>query len=82
MANKPENPPAFPESYVGNDIPHEGIGGGMTLRDYFAGQYLQTFVDATPEYEFEDGETAANNIAKTCYFMADEMLKQREAAND
>lgn len=27
--------PAFPCSYVGTDLPHEGIGGGMSIRDYF-----------------------------------------------
>ena len=28
--------PAFPESYVGDDRPHAGIGNGMTLREYAA----------------------------------------------
>jgi hypothetical protein len=29
-----DNLPAFPESYIGNDAPHEGVGGGMTMRQY------------------------------------------------
>ena len=33
--------PAFPESYVGADRPYEGIGDGMTLRDYFAAHSVQ-----------------------------------------
>lgn len=35
------NHSAFPESYVGNDIPHEGIGGGLTKREYFAAKAMQ-----------------------------------------
>ena len=41
--------PAFPESYVGNDAPYEGIGDGMTLLDYYAaiafGVLVQAHVD-------------------------------------
>ena len=32
--------PAFPSSYVGVDAPYEGIGGGMSLRDWFAGMAM------------------------------------------
>ena len=30
------NNSAFPTSYIGDDAPHEGIGGGLTKREYFA----------------------------------------------
>ena len=38
MSGKDNGGTAFPESYVGADSPHEGIGNGMTLRQWYAGQ--------------------------------------------
>ncbi len=32
---------AFPESYIGTDMPHEGIGGGLTKRELFAAMAMQ-----------------------------------------
>lgn len=43
---------------------------GMTLRDYFAAQFLATIKI------FGDGADGAH-IAQTCYAMADAMLKER-----
>ena len=42
---------------------------GMTLRDYFAGQFLSTYV--------ADGIPKAEKIAMACYEMADAMLAER-----
>jgi len=35
------NDAAFPESYIGKDRPHEGIGDGLTVRAYFAAKAMQ-----------------------------------------
>jgi hypothetical protein len=55
--------------------PHRTDELGMTLRDYFAAKAVQAFL-SDPEWrqeiEFEDTANAA-------YFMADAMLKAREA---
>lgn len=43
--------------------------GGMSLRDYFAGQFLMTIR--------ENGPTHAAYISAMCYSMADAMLAER-----
>jgi hypothetical protein len=60
------NPPAFPnEGFNGWGEPFQG----MTLRDYFAAKaMLRTSVN-----------TSYEDLAKTAYKIADEMLKAREA---
>ena len=66
------NIPAFPR-------PHSNsVGGiwaeaqpGMTLRDYFAGQCLSALIAAVPD-------VAWDRIAPNAYWLADEMLKERE----
>ena len=61
--------PAFPSvARDGNWQPH---CDGMSLRDWFAGQFL-----ATVEIM---GMADANEVARTCYKMADAMLAAREA---
>jgi hypothetical protein len=62
--DKDNGGPAFPESYVGGDVPHEGIGGGMTLRDYFAAAALR--------------EPASSVLATQAYIIADAMLEVRK----
>ena len=42
---------------------------GMTMRDWFAGQFLSTYV--------ADGIPKAEKIAMACYEMADAMLAER-----
>ena len=66
-----DNPQAFPrQKFVDEKSGASGRGfPGMTLRDYFAGQYLSTYVDG--------GSGDANTIAYTCYVVADAMLKER-----
>lgn len=66
----PQNPWAFPQPKC--DKPEvlaiHGCGG-MTLRDWFAGQALSRLADASSSYD---------EIAKWVYELADAMLKQRE----
>lgn len=83
---------AFPESYVGKDRPHEGIGDGMTLRDYFAAKAMAlaqadggqgTAADAEKELGMEPGTYSSKKhwpllMAKYAYEYADAMLKARE----
>ena len=42
---------------------------GMTMRDWFAGQFLSTYV--------ADGIPKAEKIAMACYEMADAMIAER-----
>ena len=63
---KPENPPAFPFTWVSND--GTCAESGMTLRDYFAAQVLPTV------YNNSNGP---EHIAQLCYKMADAILKER-----
>jgi hypothetical protein len=68
--------PAFPESYIGADSPNEGIGNGMTLRDYFAAKAMQGMA-SSPEH-CSDG-WAYSDMAIQAYELADAMIKAREA---
>lgn len=65
-----ENPPAFPQS-----LAPDGPFGGMTLRDYFAGQALAGYFAApyTPHMNADHARTA-----KYCFAMADAMLVARQ----
>lgn len=64
--------PAFPESFQDKDPRNQGwIGGGMTLRDYFAAKAMQQLM---PSVQIEDGKT----ISKIAYQVADAMIKARE----
>lgn len=54
---------AFPDKY----------NGGMTLRDYFAGQILAGLI-ASPN---RIAGKIDNEIGKTCYGVADMVLKER-----
>jgi hypothetical protein len=71
------SPPAFP-----TDEWCDGIGdrktirtGGMTLRDWFAGQALSGGCGYRDEYTVR-----AKELAKQAYLIADQMLKCREGA--
>lgn len=66
---KPANPPAFP--YQQNPA-----HGGMTLRDWFAGQVLPTVLFISEE------DDKAEDLAARTYKIADAMLAEREKAND
>ena len=71
-----KNPPAFPD-------PQENWRGekGMTLRDYFAAKVLQAVMSsAEMSIIFSKGnKPPSDEIAESCYSMADAMLKAREA---
>ena len=65
------NPPAFPRPYSEDAFLEETdylAQDGMTLRDYFAAKaMLRTSVN-----------TSYEDLAKTAYKIADEMMKARE----
>lgn len=50
----------------------------VTLRDHFAGQYLQGHLSSEYYAGMNDSEENLIAIAKTAYKFADAMLKQRE----
>lgn len=57
------------------------IKGGMTLRDYFAGQALIGFCANTDLVKIMEQGNSGNsieNVAEFTYKYADAMLKQRE----
>ncbi len=73
--------PAFPTT-TREIVAHETYGskpmdahfyasGGMTLRDYFAGQFLTTVKI------IDDAGASGEAIARNCYRMADAMLTER-----
>ena len=61
--------PAFPSADMGN-----GIIGGMSIRDYFAGQALVGYCHSL---KFR-GATSDEQLAKYSFDLADEMLAERE----
>lgn len=84
MSTQDNGGSAFPESYVGADRPHEGIGDGMTLRDYMAAKAMPALIRAVSEGLHNippraDGEGAGEGIALEAYRMADFMLKARQS---
>lgn len=84
--NPPENPNAFP---FPAEYGHPAACGGMTLRDWFAGQALpEVFRSVTAEWDDPllrlskpQGATAATwiptTVANVCYQIADAMLLAR-----
>ena len=62
--------PAFPNDTAYRDERGTLIGGGMTLRDYFAGQALAGML--------ADGSYSFNGAAQDAYAFADAMLAERE----
>ena len=63
------NKSAFPESY--GDPRNPGwIGGGITIRDYFAAKALSGV--------FNEEVVDVERAAKWCYEMADAMISERE----
>jgi len=59
---------AFPKSDGG----WSGFGAskGMTLRDYFAGQFLTSF-------RISGGQMDEQEVSEKCYRLADAMIQQR-----
>lgn len=70
--------PAFPEvNNIGDRAPYLIIRGGMTLRDWFAGQALAGLM-ANPAYA---ENTTNEGFSKGAYDMADAMLATRNNQN-
>ena len=69
-----DNPSAFPthDSHEDSDPRERILQGGMTLRDYFAGQALAGFMANTRR-----PTTMAEDDATWCYSIADAMLAAR-----
>lgn len=63
---KPSNPYAFPVT-DGTTF----VNDGMTLRDYFAAKAMIYFIEA-------NHGNFSENAASQIFYIADEMLKQRE----
>jgi hypothetical protein len=70
MSKKDTSGPAFPSHGSMGEVAHEG----MTLRDYFAAKAMQGML-ACP-VQPQSGEDL---YARDAYFIADAMLKAREA---
>ena len=66
MEQKEFNPPAFPGTSL-NNSPNQG----MTLRDYFAAQYMNGIVSKM-------GFCFSRDIARNAYQFADAMLEERQ----
>lgn len=65
--------PAFPQGVTVGDVGK--MEGGMSLRDWFAGQALCGFFANTDLTEIPNGDVATN-----CYVAADYMLRERAKA--
>lgn len=63
---KADGGPAFPHMMARG---HQDYSGGMSLRDYFAGQALTTV---------QSKGWARSDLAAHCYLIADAMLRERE----
>ncbi len=63
-----DNPQAFPEIEQGGGF--QGTTGGMTLRDYFAGQAISGLMIAN--------NSQGSTFVKDAFIIADAMLKERE----
>jgi len=70
MSNTNTGSPAFPSHGSMGEVAHEG----MTLRDYFAAKAMQGML-ACPVQP----QSGADMYARDAYFVADAMLKAREA---
>jgi hypothetical protein len=74
MSGRDDGGPAF----AGGVIPDNGspMQTGMSLRDWFAGQWVAGLASATPLMT-EQHRADATNLAKWAYGMADAMLAER-----
>ena len=83
--SKPDGGPAFPSHECHEVLRDNGwrdewlAVGGMSLRDYFAGQALAAVIDV---YRFDNGggigsEHLPRNVAAHAYRLADAMLAER-----
>lgn len=75
MSKEQTGGPAFPLPLGAANMSEPSQSGGMTLRDYFAGQSI---ANCHPGSRIPDSDVA--EYARLAYRMADAMLKAREAA--
>jgi hypothetical protein len=57
-----------------------GVGQGMTLRDYFAGQALPAVISACQHDTLVKGEIPEEVFARIAFEVADAMIKARDTA--
>ena len=78
MKNKNDGGPAFPTEveYNREDMTNLYHEEGMSLRDYFAGQAMQSIIKYGSAY------SEKNIIARYAYEYADAMLEARDANSD
>lgn len=69
---------AFPESYKGADRPHEGIGGGMTLWDYFAAHAATAFSSEDLNLWAGGEPSPPKVVARIAAEFADAMIAERK----
>jgi len=75
--------PAFPCQELGSSIANTSLHGGMSLRDWFAGQALIPLVSAFVAGDLKDRDststwTGADVVTSQAYTVADAMLKARQ----
>lgn len=70
---------AFPThgGHPGDDWRNRIIGGGMTLRDWFAGQALAGVISACSRDSMRMGQSLEGHFAKNAYSVADAMIATR-----
>lgn len=76
--------PAFPapinkRCQCGCAMEVQGFAGGMSLRDYFAGQVLAGYMGNCEVDPGSESPEKHEKRARRCYMMADAMLKIRVA---
>lgn len=73
MAESIQNPRAFPSSAIDDRF------GGLSLRDWFAGQALPAIIAAMSagQHSVDPDHSPEETIAKDAYLLADAMLAQR-----
>lgn len=75
-SSRPDGGLAFPSHEASSTDPRNQIsGGGMTIRDWFAGQAMAGMSDWT----IANGSISAEDIAVRCYALADAAISARDA---
>jgi len=72
---------AFPEVFTDRDQSGNYdvySCGGMTLRDYFAGQALTGMLTDNEGFTLPEGKTVFNIVAESAYKYADAMIEARK----
>jgi hypothetical protein len=70
MSNSKDGGPAFPNLKANDSGPRDARNGGMSLRDWFAGQVIAGRSSSDPKMRA--------GYARSAYAMADAMLAERE----